>query len=66
MSRVIDNDGNVVNTKLFFECYKDDRWTYHHTLMMKFKRLKEQFEELQFNEYKMLSLREEELIDHEI
>ena len=66
MSRVIDIDGNVVNTKLLFECYKDDRWTYHRTLMMKFKQLKEQFEELQFNEYKMLSLREEELIDHEI
>jgi hypothetical protein len=61
MSRVIDNDGNIPDPALYFKCREDDEWMYHYERFIKFKWLKDTFDQMCFEEYERLSLREEEL-----
>ena len=66
MSLVMDQDGNIPDTALYFKCREDDVWMYHYRRHVEFKLLKERFDRMCFEEYELMSLREEELIDHEI
>jgi len=62
MSRVIDNDGNIPDPALYFKCREDDEWMYHYRRFIKFKGLKDTFDQMCFEEYERLSLREEHIL----
>ena len=62
MSRVIDNDGNIPDPALYFKCREDDEWMYHYSQFIKFKWLKDTFDQMCFEEYERLSLREEHIL----
>ena len=66
MSLVMDQDGNILDLALYYKCREDDVWMYHYCRYVEFKLLKERFDRLCFEEYELMSLRKEELIDHEI
>ena len=61
MSRVIDNDGNIRDPALYYKCREDKEWSYHYERFIKFKWFKDTLDQMCFEEYEQLSLREEEL-----
>ena len=62
MSSVIENDGNIPDPALYFKCREDDEWMYHYRRFIKFKWLKDIFDQMCFEEYERLSLREEHIL----
>ena len=66
MSCVIGNDGNIIDLTFFHKCREDKEWFYHYSRMIEFQHLERMLRQIRFEEYEQLSLREEELIDHEI
>ena len=61
MSIVMEQDGNISAPALYFKCREDDEWMYHYRRFIKFKWLKDIFDQMCFEEYERLSLREETL-----
>lgn len=61
MSLVMDQDGNILDPALYYKCREDKEWMHHYCRHVEFKLLKERFDRLCFEEYELMSLREEEL-----
>ena len=61
MSVVVENDGCIPDPALYFKCRDDKEWMHHYCRHVEFKLLKERFDRLCFEEYELMSLREEEL-----
>ncbi len=61
MSVVVENDGSIPDPALYFKCRGDKEWMHHYRNFKKFKYLKDQLDQVCFEEYELMSLREEEL-----
>ena len=61
MSVVVENGGSIPDPALYYKCRDDKEWMYHYRNFNKFKYLKDQLDQICFEEYELMSLREEEL-----